>query len=220
MSSRAQGVDRLAMMFGERKCWMIGELAESLGYAVISVRRFLSAIGYFRSYNHNGKWYTLGSTPRFNRDGIWVYERICFSRHGSLTETITHLVDKSPAGLSAKELGNRLDHRCHSVLMNLYKAGRIDRTKVDQQFIYLSTEGRRKRVQSTALKARTMPPVSIPFTAETAVFVLVEFIKHPQSSLEQIAWYVKQNRGLQVSPDGIARFLEKHGLKKTAVSRD
>jgi transposase len=219
MNSQLQAVNRLAELFAKRKCWMIDELAEALGYAVISVRRFLNAIGYFRSYSHNGKWYTLGSTPRFNRDGVWVCDQICFSRYGSLTETITHLIGKSPAGLSAKELGNRLDHRCHSVLMNLYKAERIDRVKVDQQFVYLSTEGRRNRAQREALKARTMPLVSRPFTAETAVFVLVEFIKHPQSSLEQIARYVKENRGIQVSSDGIARFLDEHDLKKTAVSR-
>ena len=219
MSSHVEATDRVVELFTQRKCWMIDELAEAVGYAVISVRRFLRAIGYFSSYSHNGKWYTLGSTPQFNRDGIWVYEKICFSRNGSLTETIRYLIGKSSSGLSAKEVGSRLNHECHSVLMTLYKAERIDRVKVNHQFVYLSADSGRNRVQRRALEARIMPSVSLPFSAETAVFVLVEFIKNPQSSLEQIAGYVKENRGVTVSADSIGRFLEEHGLKKTTVLR-
>jgi hypothetical protein len=48
---------RLEKLFHRRKCWMLAELAHALGYALISVRRFLNQIGYFRSYTHNGKWY-------------------------------------------------------------------------------------------------------------------------------------------------------------------
>jgi len=59
--------DRLEKLFHRRKCWMLDQLAESLGYALISVRRFLKQIGYCRSYTHNGKWYTLGDSAAFSR---------------------------------------------------------------------------------------------------------------------------------------------------------
>src|ERR1017187_5466015 len=58
---------RLEKLFHRRKCWMLDQLAESLGYALISVRRFLQQIGYCRSYTHNGKWYTLQDSPNFDR---------------------------------------------------------------------------------------------------------------------------------------------------------
>ena len=92
---------RLEKVFHRRKCWMLDQLAQTLGYALISVRRFLKQVGYFRSYTHNGKWYTLHDSPDFDRDGLWHYRGIGFSRHGSLTATIDHLVGHSPAGLSA-----------------------------------------------------------------------------------------------------------------------
>jgi len=95
---------RLEKLFHRRKCWMLGELAQALGYALISVRRFLKQIGYFRSYTHNGKWYTLHDSPDFDRDGFWHHKGIGFSKHGSLTTTIDYLVGRSPAGLSASEL--------------------------------------------------------------------------------------------------------------------
>ena len=61
--------ERLEKLFHRRRCWLLADLAHILGYALISVRLFLKQIGYFRSYTHNGMWYTLRRTPRFNRDG-------------------------------------------------------------------------------------------------------------------------------------------------------
>ena len=58
--------EQLQKLFIRRTCWMLADLALALGYALISVRRFLRQIGYYRSYTHNGKWYTLRSSPAFN----------------------------------------------------------------------------------------------------------------------------------------------------------
>ena len=114
---------RLERLFHRRKCWMLDQLAEALGYALISVRRFLKQIGYFRSYTHNGKWYTLHDSPDFDRDGLWHYRGIGFSKHRSLTATIDHLLARSPAGLSASQLAQKLQHPCHDVLTRLHQAG-------------------------------------------------------------------------------------------------
>src|SRR6266705_5705035 len=96
---------RLEKLFHRRKCWTLDQLAEALDYALISVRRWLKQIGYFRSYTHNGKWYTLRDSPEFNRDGLWWHHKdIGFSKHGSLIATIGYLVARSATGLSAREL--------------------------------------------------------------------------------------------------------------------
>jgi hypothetical protein len=68
--------ERLKKLFHRRTCWMLDQLAETLGYALISVRRFLKQIGYFRSYTDNGKWYTLHDAPHFDRDGLWHFKGI------------------------------------------------------------------------------------------------------------------------------------------------
>src|ERR1035437_5100677 len=117
---------RLEKLFHRRKFWMLHPLAERLGYALISVRRFLKQIGYFRSYTHNGKWYTLRNSPNFDRDGLWHFKGIGFSKHGTLTATIGYLVGRSPAGLSARELTQKLRHPCHAVLTQLQPAGRME----------------------------------------------------------------------------------------------
>jgi hypothetical protein len=61
---------RLIAAFKIKKCWLVQALAEQLGYSIPSVRRFLAKAGYFSSFTHNGRWYTLSSIPRFGKDGL------------------------------------------------------------------------------------------------------------------------------------------------------
>lgn len=207
--------ERLGKLFHRRKCWMLAELAHSLGYALISVRRFLNRIGYFRSYTHNGKWYTLRDSPRFNRDGIWHHKDIGFSKHGSLTATIGYLVGRSPTGLSARELAEKLQHPCHAVLTILHKGQELDRVKVTGEFRYLATEeqiNRRQREQA----ALVLPPgPTTSLSTQAAIWVLVAYIKDPGLSFEQIAARLQEQRKVAVATESIQRFFQEHDLKKT-----
>ena len=207
--------DRLEKLFHRRKCWMLDQLAESLGYALISVRRFLKQIGYCRSYTHNGKWYTLRDSPEFDRDGLWHHRGIGFSKHRSLTATIGYLVGRSPAGLSAGELSQKLQHPCHAVLTQLHQAGRLDRLQLAGQFRYLAADqelNRRQREQAAFLP---QPSPTASLSTQAALWVLVEHIKNPGLSFEQIAALLQEQRKVAVAPENIQRFFQEHGLKKT-----
>jgi hypothetical protein len=207
--------DRLEKLFHRRKCWMLRQLAEALGYALISLRRFLKQIGYFRSYTHNGKWYTLRDSPDFDRDGLWHYKGIGFSKHGSLTATIGYLVGGSAAGLSASELTQTLQHPCHAVLTQLHKAGRLDRLQLSGQFRYLAADQALNRRQREQALAAQPPHSTTSLSTQAAVLVLVEYIKNPALSFEQIAAHLQEQRELAVTPESIRRFFQEHDLKKT-----
>lgn len=207
--------ERLEKLFHRRKCWMLAELAQALGYALISVRRFLNQIGYFRSYTHNGKWYTLQDSPEFNRDGLWHHKDIGFSKQGSLTATIRYLVGRSPPGLSARGLAQKLDHPCHAVLTHLHKDGELDRAKVGGEFRYLASEQQINRRQRQQASATALPSPTASLSTHAAVFVLVEYIKNPGLSFQQLAAHLQQQRELAVAPESIGRFFEEHALKKT-----
>jgi len=194
---------------------MLADLAQRLGCALISVRRGLKQIGYFRSYTHNGKWYTLRDSPQFNREGLWHHQNIGFSKHGSLIATIVHLVARGPSGLSARELGQKLEHSCHAVLTNLYKSRVLDRVQVAGEFRYLAAEeptNRRQREQ--ALLAPPSGPVTS-LSTQAAVWVLVEHIKNSALSFEQLAARLQEQRQLRVRPEAIGQFFQEQGLKKT-----
>jgi hypothetical protein len=205
----------LEKLFHRRKCWMLDPLAQTLGYALISVRRFLKQIGYCRSYTHNGKWYTLDDSPDFDRDGLWHYRGIGFSKQGSLTATIDHLLARSPAGLSAGQLAEKLQHSCDAVLTRLYQAGRVDRVRLAGQFVYLATDPQLNGQQreQAALAGPPSPVTSL--STQTALWVLVEHIKDPALSFEQLASRLQEQRQVSVAPQSIERFFQEHDLKKT-----
>ena len=194
---------------------MLADLARSLNYALISVRRLLKQMGYFRSYTHNGKWYTPRDSPQFNREGIWHHKDIGFSRHGSLIATIVHLVARSPAGLSARDLAEKLQHPCHAVLTILHKHQVLDRVQVAGQFRYLAVEqeiNRRQREQVTI----TVPVSSVTsLSTQAAVWVLVEHIRNPGLSFQQLAARIQEQRHLTLAAESIQQFFQEQDLKKT-----
>ena len=194
---------------------MLADLARSLDYAFISVRRLLKQIGYFRSYTHNGKWYTLRDSPHFNRDGIWHHKDIGFSKHGSLIATIVRLVARSPAGLSARDLGEKLQHPCHAVLTNLHKNQVLDRVSLAGQFCYLAIapEINRRQREQVAILAPLSPVTSL--STQVAVWVLVEHIKNPGLSFEELAARIREQRQLTLAAESIRQFFQEHDLKKT-----
>jgi len=206
---------RLEKLFHRRKCWMLGQLAQTLGYALISVRRFLKQIGYCRSYTHNGKWYTLHDSPDFDRDGLWHYRGIGFSKHGSLTATIDHLLARSCAGLSAGQLADKLQHPCDAVLTRLYQAGRLDRLRLAGQFVYLATDPQLNRQQREQAAGAMPPSPETSLGTQTALWVLVEYIKEPGLSFEQIATRLREQHHVAAAPESIERFFREHDLKKT-----
>ena len=214
MGANSRSVEQLKQHFTPQKCWMIAPLATSTGYAVVSVRRLLRTVGYYRSYTHNGKWYTLASIPTFDCNGIWVHEGIAFSRHGDMIKTIAHLLDKSPKGLTSRELSELLHHPCLAVLTQLHKAQRVERVQTQRVFVYLSSNTSIRKRQQMALPVVECSKEFVPLSAEVAVFVLVDYIHHPSWSQKRLARELEKNRGIVIAPESIESFFRQHSLKK------
>jgi hypothetical protein len=215
MVSQARSAVRLAQLLARPKCWLLAELAAAMDCASITVHRLLKEVGYFRSYTHNGKWYALATTPRFDHDGIWRYKEIGFSKQRSLTATIRHLIGRSPAGLAARELGEKLRHPCHAVLSIMHRAGEIDRIKIGGEFRYLATQARTNRRQRAQVFMEQKPDLPVPLSAQAAVFVLVEYINNLELSFEQLAHNVEKHRHISVTPESIRCLFKEQGVKKT-----
>ncbi|MBN1364925.1 MAG: hypothetical protein JW976_08995 [Syntrophaceae bacterium] len=207
--------DQFQRLFLQKSCWTIDNLCHALEYSAISVRRFLKEIGYYNSFTHNGKWYTLSSIPTFNRDGLWFFDSIGFSMHGNLKQTILFYIDKSPEGLSAKALESKLSIPCHAVLNHLYKSGKTERVKGEKGYVYLSTDESNKSRQLFQIQRRldqTVKPQSL--SPLSAVYVLAEYIRNPQASYVELSKAVAHHQVI-APPEAIARLFKEHDLKKT-----
>ena len=203
----------MVSLFAQQPCWMIEPLAAELKYSVPSTRRFLGEIGYYSSFTHNGKWYTLHSVPQFGRDGLWFYEAIGFSRVGSLTDTLVHLVERSPAGMTAEQLGEKLRCRCHSVLVRLCRNDKLERRKQGRSHVYLAADPSTQAGQLEVLVRQDLSPEQLP--AEIAVFILAEFIRCPNLGFEQLAETIERKKGIALKAAQIEALFALHGLKKT-----
>lgn len=111
----------------------------------MSVFRRLSAVGFLSSYSHAGQYYTLREIPLFDRDGLWGYQGVYFSRYGSLKSTLAHLVDGADAGSTQHELQVRLRVRVHNTLLTLVQEKRIGREPLAGQYLYVSADAGRRR---------------------------------------------------------------------------
>lgn len=206
--------DHLVLLFDKKKCWTIEELSHSLNYSTISIRRFLKTTGYYSSFTHNSMWYTLHSTPSFNKRGLWFYQEIGFSKHGNLKQTIFNFVSKSHQGLTAKELFEILLIPCHPVLSQMYKKNQIDRFNTQTGFVYLSIDDKKRQRQLNRLRSQLITAKKPePLNAQAAVYVLVEYIKHPEASVAELSKAVEK-REVKASPEAITMLFKEHDLKK------
>jgi len=215
MPSGAKPHQRLISIFTQQPCWMIEPLAAELQYSVPSVRRFLAGAGYYSSFTHNGGWYTLRSIPQFSRDGLWFYHDIGFSRAGSLTNTLVDLATRSPAGMTAEELGEKLCCRCHSVLVHLCRHGRLQRQKLGRSYVYIAVDPSTAAIQHQAIATQSLSTAQAQLPSEIAVLVLVEFIRNPDLSFGQLGRAIGHKKHVTVDVAQIEGLFEQHGLKKT-----
>lgn len=213
MPAQNMTIQKFASLFSDQPCWQLEALAEQFSCSAKSIQRYLSTVGYHRSFSHNGKWYTLSHIPKFNQDGLWFSGDIGFSRAGNLNKTLIRLITKSPAGMTSEDLGEKLRCRLHTVLVQLCRRGHIQREKVGRSFVYFAQDPRIEANQRQAMSSLRCPPVMLP--AEIAVLVLAEFIRNPQSSFQQLAEALHKTTGINIEVTQVERLFEHHDLKKT-----
>jgi hypothetical protein len=216
MRNRNQKGSRILQLFEIDKCLTIEDLCSSLSYSSRSVQRLLKEVGYYSSFTHNGKWYTLQTIPEFDRNGLWFHQDIGFSKYRDLNATILYLIDNSANGLTAKDLSRLLSTSCPPVLNRIYKTNKIIRIKTPRGFVYISADPSIKNRQLDGLdKAKSLPRLS---DADT-ITILVEFIRNPNRTPETLALYLKKKRGNFYSADTIKNLFVSLGLEKKISKR-
>ena len=110
MRTESFHADDLTTALRRSKIATMAELKRALGTAVdVTVFRKLKQLAYRTSYSHRGSYYTLDETAHFDQNGLWSFQSVWLSRHGTLLDTAQAFVEKSSAGHFAEEL----DHLLH-----------------------------------------------------------------------------------------------------------
>ena len=130
---------KLVELLEKERILTFDRIAEALGRpSRITIFRKLAQLGGRASYSHGGRYQTLDRIAEYNKDGLWSFRGVRFSRNGTLLQTIVYLVEHSIPGHFASELQALLQVRVHNPLAHLYGAKLLDRDQLGDQYLYMS----------------------------------------------------------------------------------
>lgn len=200
--------------FRKKKVIYIDELAKLLDRSIPTARRRLIQWHTYTSYNYNGRYYTLHDIPRFDEHGKWKYKNILFSKHGNLKQLVIHLIKHSVAGFTMRETENIVEVSMGSFMPCFRNIPELRREKVGSQFVYFSsdeatyiTQKQKRQENSTRAELTQLP------TDAKAVVILVELIKYPHLSIQQLSYRLNR-KGYRIKYKTIRNLFEYHGLQK------
>jgi hypothetical protein len=198
-------------LFNKEKCLTIKDISQVLEYSDRSGQRLLKRLGYYSSFTHNGKWYTLEHIPEFDENGLWFYQGIGFSKWRNLTATILSLVENSVKGLTASDLSSLLSSSCPPILNKIYKAGKINRVKTSRGFVYISMNSVIKERQLNNLdKAAVLPHLS----DTDKIIILAEHIRNPNWTCRELASQVNKKSRINCGTEMIKSLFVQLDLEK------
>ena len=118
--------------------------------ADITVFRKLKELSYRTSYSHRGSFYTLDEIAAFDESGLWSFDSVWFSRHGTLVATAEVCVTQAPAGYFASELEDILHVPVKEPLLRLCEQDRLARQTVSGLYLYCAMNPRTRQQQVRA----------------------------------------------------------------------
>jgi hypothetical protein len=216
--------DAIIAPFFEKKILTKAELLKISGCSNMTLFRRLSEHGYYTSYNFNNRYYTIAEVAQFDRRGLWEYQQVRFSKHGTLKATIRHFVSTSEMGYSANELAQLLGVRVASLLLPLTTEGLIVREDFGG-WVYFDSDPRHREQQINrrrlTLHLPEPPTVLLPqqLDDKATIEALVGLVKNPDAGPKQIRAYLK-TRGMVAPLSAVEALFERYALFKKKASRN
>ena len=205
--------------FIEKNVLTLQNLSQYFNVSVRTVQRMIGPLDTIRSYDQNGRYFSLEKLARFNSMGIWEFDNIHFSRFGTLKNTLAAIINNSSQGMDASQIKDALGMDTRSFLFQYKDVSGIKREKVGSHYVYFSSEPGQFSQQLSNRKKGLASLAQAPLEGTAAISLLVETIKHPDFTFEQLSKHLGK-QGIKISELQIRRFFDKHGIeKKTPGSR-
>lgn len=181
-----------------------------------SLFRDLSAVGSLTSYSHRGGYYTIDSIARFDENGLWFHRNICFSKAGTLKNTVVEKVGASDNGQTHRELSRLLRIRLYSTLQELYRTGRIGRELLGRVYLYISADPERgaEQLQERRKYQAALVEMLRVVTDEEMAVILAEALRaSPMIPRAEEVSVRLMDRGYHIEPRLVKQAYEAHGLE-------
>ena len=162
--------------------------------------------------NKNGRYYTLRSIAVFDKNGIWSYRDIYFSRYGTLKKTVVALAAKSRMGLTHTEFHGIIGLNPKCFMARYKELPGVRKERYENYIVYFSDDPDTYEAQ----KRSRFPPEPSGFKLPPdalAIVILVELIHHPRMSIDELAAGL-QHKGHAVEAGSIAALFKQHQIDK------
>ncbi|MCP4764518.1 MAG: hypothetical protein GY870_22270 [archaeon] len=211
--------ERIKKLVNQDKIFTFHLLITTLNCSIRTGRRKLVSLQAITSYNFSGKYYTLPDIPKFDKNGLWKYKNVMFSKYGNLKNTVTHLVTTSLSGIKYGDLCQLLCISAESLRTYLKSFEEIRQDKYGRYTILYSKDMQLYQKQKNYRKIYLSEEENMMQLDIKEVLILVDRIKYPKSTLEQCAQRL-QHQGYKISVTMIYQLLVHHDLlKKTVVMK-
>jgi len=211
-------LERVFKFLEDQKVFTLDQLVSSLSCSTPTARLKLKQWQAYTSYNQNGRYYTMPTVARFDENGLWSYEAISFSKYGNLRNTVVHLINNSPIGLTGNEIGNLVRLAPRSFLHHFRKVSGICREKREGVYVYFSDDVDRYKEQNRN-RSRALIEEGKLLRDADVIIILTALIKRHGITIEEIMG-LPEVRGGNFSRVVIREFLDRHDLlKKTPVTK-
>ena len=182
-----------------------------------SLFRDLSKLDSISSYTHTGQYHSLYETARFDENGIWFFQDVGFSRHGTLKKALVHSISHHPVGMTHAEMRKLFRIEVQKPLTGLVNTHAVTRRLLPSRiYVYLGADETMAEEQfqrRLALRDGSSDVVLPPETIR--IEILVEIIRTAERTLDETVLGPQlRKRGIAIRDNEIAYVLTYYDIKK------
>jgi hypothetical protein len=209
-------LDTLKELFEKKKVLNVGDVMNAVGATTrMTAYKYMKRLEYLSSYTHSGKYYTLKNIPEFDKDGLWHYGDVGFSKYGTLMETIVHLVNDSKNGKTNSELEKQHHVYVQNALLGLVKVKKIRREEQNGVYVYFSPD---PEISSRQMKRRNEIRSTKRLPDWIIAEILIEVIKflREKPQIDEVVTRLS-NRGSLITREQVKQVFEENDLEKKTL---
>lgn len=148
--------DAVQKLFADKLIYSSEYLRKYFGCTYQCIWDNLKKMGYYSSFTHNSKYYTLAAVPEFDANDVWFHTdpevgAVGFTKKKTASQLILSLINSSPTGVTQDSLTKIMRIRVANQLHILVKQSKIRKVKIKNKCYYFSINPKRYQEQYAKL---------------------------------------------------------------------
>lgn len=212
-AAKKELLNTLIEMFAKEKVLDMTQICGILNTtARMTAFRSLQKLHCLTSYTHSGKYYVLPETVKFDANGFWYFGDIGFSIHGTLVNTLYHVITASESGKSSSELERYCRTQVQDALRSLLQTKKVARAKPAKPCLYVSAD---PVISDLQIRKREKVGPRQRLSDWIVAEILIETIRSSSviPSIDEVTRRLSK-RGSSITKEQVQQVFEEHELEK------